>query len=430
MTENESIRFAGDINIANIEIIASNGHGQVITNQVIALEIYEDLFTPFISGVLIVKDSLDLANLFPLVGEEAVNIKVYTPTFKGKDKTIDDQFYIYKMANREVAGERNVVYELYFISREAIVDLNKKVSRAYEGKCSDIATKIITDKTNGLETNKTINIEETPNGVKFISNYWSPIKSLNYVAETSSNKNGSAGYLFFENRTGFNFVSTEKLYGQPTIQEFIYDAYMRDFAEDGRSYRNVEEEYKRIIEISIPVVFDYAERSMMGMHASKMISYDLVTKKYMVKTFDMLDNWDKKGHLNKFAPVSDKNIRRFNATLINYPKYYNNFNNYTDVTNSKTLQQRLSLLKQMRNTCIKIVVPGRTDYTVGSKVYMKLNKFNPIDNTDSNKDVLDNMFSGNYIISAINHEIDREKHQCNIELIKDSYIVDLNKGGR
>ena len=430
MTENESIRFAGDVNIANIEIIASDGHGQVITNQVIALEIYEDMFTPFISGVLIVKDSLDLANLFPLVGEESVNIKVYTPTFTDKDKIINNQFYIYKMANREIAGERNVVYELYFISKEAIVDLNKKVSRAYEGKISDIATKIITDKPNGLETTKTVNIEDTSNAVKYISNYWSPVKNMNYIADTAANKNGSAGYLFFENRKGFNFVSTENLYAQPIIQEFIYDAYMRDFTEDGRSYRNVEEEYKRIIEISIPVVFDYAERSMMGMHSSKLISYDIVTKKYSVKTFDMLDNWDKKVHLNKFAPVSDKNIRRFNASIITYPKYYNNFNNYTDVTNSKTIQQRLSILKQSRNTTVKIVVPGRTDYTVGSKVYMKLNKFNPIDSSDSNSDILDNMFSGNYIISAINHEIDREKHQCNIELIKDSYIVDLNRGGK
>ena len=60
---------------------------------------------------------------------------------------------------------------------------------------------------------------------------------------------------------------------------------------------------------------------------------------------------------------------------------------------------------------------------------MRLNKFNPIESIDTSKDTLDNMFSGNYLISAINHFIDREKHQCHIELIKDSYIVDLNKGG-
>ena len=40
------------------------------------------------------------------------------------------------------------------------------------------------------------------------------------------------------------------------------------------------------------------------------------------------------------------------------------------------------------------------------------------------------MFSGNYIISSVNHFIDREKHQCHMELIKDSFIVDLDKGGK
>jgi hypothetical protein len=40
------------------------------------------------------------------------------------------------------------------------------------------------------------------------------------------------------------------------------------------------------------------------------------------------------------------------------------------------------------------------------------------------------MLSGNYLIAAINHFIDREKHQCHIELIKDSFIVDLDKGAK
>jgi hypothetical protein len=430
MTDSEVIRFAGDVSINKIEIIASNGLGQEVTNQVVALEIYEDMFSPFISGVLALKDSLDLVNLFPLVGEEAVNIRISTPSFKDKDKIIDDQFYIFKMSNRTLVGERNVVYELHFISREAVVDINKKVSKAYQGKISDIARSILTDGQTGLETKKKLNIEETPNGMKFISNFWSPLKNLNYITETAVNKNGTAGYLFFENRKGFNFLSTEALYAAPVVQEFIYDSYMRDMLPNGTSRRNVEEEYKRVIDISIPEVFDYIDRSRSGMYASKMISYDIVTKKYVVKTYDMLNDWDKKVHLNKFSPVSKNNIRRFNSTIINQPKYYNNFNNYTDVTNSRILQQRMSLLQQINATKVEIVVPGRTDYTVGSKVYLKLNKFNPIDTTDSEKDVLDNIFSGYYIISAINHAIDREKHECHIELIKDSYSIDLDKGGK
>jgi hypothetical protein len=165
------------------------------------------------------------------------------------------------------------------------------------------------------------------------------------------------------------------------------------------------------------------------MFASKMTNHDLTTKKYVVKIFDMLEDFPKTKHLNEFSPVSDKAIRRAPATGFAYPKYYGNFNNFGDVTNARSIQRRMSLLQQAEATKIEIVVPGRTDYTVGQKIYMRLNKFNPIETSDISLDVLDNMFSGYYLISAINHFIDREKHQCHIELIKDSYIVDLDKGG-
>jgi hypothetical protein len=430
MANSEVIRFAGDVSIDKIEIISATGYGMEVSNQVAALEIYEDLFSPFISGVLALKDSLDLANLFPFVGEEYVNIKIHTPSFTGKDKIIDDQFVIYKMSNREMAGDRNLIYELHFMSREALVDLNKKVSICYQGKCSDIAKSIITDKLNGLESNKNAIIEDTPNGVKFIANFWPPIQSLNYTAETATNSTGAASYIFFENRHGLNFVSLDLLYKSSVTQNFIYDAYMRDFAADGRSFRNVEEEYKRVVEISIPTVYDYIDRARTGMFASKMSNYDLTTKKHVVKNYDMLDDFANNKHLNDYPVSSKKATRRANAMTFTYPKYHGNFNNFGDVTNARTIQKRMSLIAQAEATKVEIVVPGRTDYTVGQKVNLTLNKFNPIEGTDTTKDTTDNMLSGNYLISAINHFIDREKHQCHIELIKDSYIVDLDRGAK
>jgi len=331
------------------------------------------------------------------------------------------------MTNREMLGDRNLVYELHFISREAIVDLNKATSRSYSGKCSDIAKSIISG-ADGLESKKTPIIEETPNSVKFVANYWPPVRSLNYTAETSANSKGSANYLFFENRLGFNFVSLDYLYTTAPIQDFVYDSYMRDFTDDGRSFRNIEKEYKRIINISVPMMYDYMDRVKSGMYANKMTNYDLVSKKYIVKTFDMLDDFPNNTHLNDYPAASKKVIRRFNAMGFTYPKYHGNFDAYGDVTNSKTIQKRISQLLQAEATKIEIVVPGRTDYTVGKKVKVNLNKFNPITNTDT--DTVDNMFSGNYLISGINHFIDREKHQCHLELIKDSFIVDLDKGGQ
>jgi len=426
----EVIRFAGDVSIDKIQIISANGYGQEVTNQVIALEIYEDLFSPFISGVMAFKDSLDLANLFPFVGEEYVNIAIHTPSMTGPANVINDQFYIYKMTNRETQGNRNAIYELHFISREALVDVNKKVSVPYKGKCSDIIKTIIKDTVNGLESKKNINIEDTANSTKFIANYWSPVKSINHVAEYSLNQNNSLSYLFFESRKGLNFVSLENLYTSNVVQTFISDNFMRTFTPDGRSYRDIPAEYQRIIEISIPKAFDYLDRARSGMYASKMITFDVTTKKFVVKNYDMLTDFKNNKHLNDYPVASNASVRRSASTVFDYSKYYGSFNSYTDTTNTAGIQQRMSLMQQAMATRVEILVPGRTDYTVGQKVFLNLNKFNPIQSSDSSKDVQDKMFSGNYVISAINHSIDRDAHQCKMELIKDSFIVDLNKGGQ
>ena len=52
----EYLRFAGDVNIEKVSITTSSGFTQEITNQVVGLQIFEDLFSPFITGSLVIKD--------------------------------------------------------------------------------------------------------------------------------------------------------------------------------------------------------------------------------------------------------------------------------------------------------------------------------------------------------------------------------------
>lgn len=427
MIESDKIRFAGDVSIDNITVITSKGFKQNITNQIMALEIYEDLFSPFITGTISIKDSYDFVNLFPFIGEEYINVKVYTPSFEQKDY-IDQQFYIYKVSDRILMNDRTVVYQLHFISKEAIVDINKHISKAYSGKVSDIAKQIITNKETGLESVKQLVIEPTSNSTKFISNYWSPVKSLSYCTNSALTSSGSANYVFFENRKGFNFVSLESLYKQATTSEFVYDNYSRDVSKDGRSTINLNEDYKRILDIDVPVVQDYMHRATSGMFASKLITHDILTKKYSVKNFDIESQYSKATHLNENGIVSKNNIRHPNSKILVMPKHYSAFNKFTNVSNSAFIQNRISQLSQSETTKLNIIVLGRTDYTVGMKVKVKLNKVEPIGPKELEEDIIDKILSGYYIVSAINHYINRDKHECNMELIKDSFMMNLNEG--
>ena len=57
MSNVEKLSFAGDVQIRDITIITTSGFAVTITPQVATIEIYEDLFSPFISGKMVIRDS-------------------------------------------------------------------------------------------------------------------------------------------------------------------------------------------------------------------------------------------------------------------------------------------------------------------------------------------------------------------------------------
>jgi len=423
MKPNQVLRFAGDVSIDKVKIITAKGFYQDVGAQVINVQFYEDLFAPFITGSLILKDSLDLVNLFPFIGEEYLELEISTPTLDKNN--IKGKYYIYKMTNREMTGDKSVVYQLHFISVEAIVDLNKKTSRVFADKISKLVEPFIKDKTFGLESDKKVYVEDTLNNLKYISNYWTPVQNIMYLADTAINTNRTPSYVFFENRDGFYFISLEQLYTNAIFQDFVYDKYTRDDRPGGGSVRNPEKDYKRILEISIPTAFDYMDRIRSGMLSSRQVSYDVTKKTYTAKNYNMFQRFEQQKHLNKYPINSDRSVFRAASRIITYPKNFGNFNGFGDVTNAKSNQERISLLKLAEANKINITVPGRCDYTVGQKIKLDLKRIEPLSKKDG--DTTDKMFSGNYIIAAINHYVDREKHECYMEIIKESSMMDMNR---
>ena len=245
-----------------------------------------------------------------------------------------------------------------------------------------------------------------------------------YCAENAVNKNKVPNYVFFENRQGFYFVSLDALYASNPYQSFVYDKYNRDSLPGGGDARNTAEDYTRILDLSIPTAFDYLDRINSGMLSSRIHSYDIIRKTYTARNYNIFNKFDKVNHLNPNPLNSSGVIFKNNATIINYPRMFNNFNSFGDATNFKTIQERLSSMKVSNAHQLEITVPGRTDYTVGQKVSVVLNKVEATAASDS--DLTDRMFSGFYLVSAINHVISRESHECNMELIKESLQADVN----
>jgi hypothetical protein len=427
----EIISFAGDITVEKINIQSQDGTTYSITNQLVSIQIFEDLFSSFISGILTIKDSLDFINGLPMIGQELLDISIYTPTLKDKGGHIKGQFYITVLNNREYLAERNVLYELSFISKEAIVDANIKLSKSYIGTASDIAKNVLTDKLVKFDVVKKLNIEPSKNNLSYISNYWSPTRNMQYLCEHAINKEGSPSYVFFENRDGFNFGSLETLSTSPTItQEFKYDNSTQVVTASGTSVRDIQEDYRRVTFFALKKGFNLYQRISSGMFASVVFSADITTKRYNAKIFDYPESFDGTKRLNSY-PLFKREDKEFplyyTAKVINEPRQFDNFTNQGDPSAFQFVQRRISEVLQIDDIAIEINVPGRTDYTVGQVVRITSFQIEPITKSESNRSQLDMIFSGKYVITSINHFITRESHQCSLELIKDSYISSFTK---
>lgn len=426
----QTLSFAGDVTVQKCSVISSTGVEFSVKGQLVALQIFEDLYSPFISGTIIFKDSLDFVNALPFIGQETLSLIVYTPSLERNGGKIEGQFYIHKMKDREYDGDRSVVYEMSFISKEFLNDINIKISRGYQGKVSDIAREVLTDKSAAFNTVKKLNIEESKNSIKYVSNYWSPVRNMNYIADRALNNTGSPSYVFFENRDGFNFGSLDVLMSSDNkaVQKFNYSNSTRNISNSGSSSRDFNQDYKKISTFSVTDGFNTMERLRNGMIASRLYSYDLTSKQIDIRNFDIFSNFKQKKHLNAFPTVSTNLPAYYTSKMLLVPKSTMQFTGFDDVSNTKFLQRRISELNQANDFKLTITVPGRLDYTVGQTVVIQSFQVEPIKSSDTLSEITDKIFSGRYLISAINHFITQKSHECTIELVKDSYIKDVFKG--
>lgn len=424
----DALRFAGDVNVDRVMLVSASGVAVDVTAMVTEIQIFEDIFQFYTTGTLAVRDSLDMPTIFPFVGEERLKLVVKTPGLPDNtENRISKEFYVYKLSDKTIMSDRNVFYMLHFCSIEKVLNSNIKLSKTYSGKISEIATKLI--RSEGLASGMTLHVDETANSIKYTSNYWSPYKNLDYLMQRAISGTRSANYLFFENRSGLNFVSLDSLFAQEAILEYTYDKFSRDSTPTDGTLMHTGKEFSRLVEVKIERAYDYLQRTQTGAYASKMISYDITTKKYTTKNYTMFDNYNGEVHLNKY-PIATLDIAaRINSNIYNYPKYNSNFNAFGDDGAQKWLQNRISLMSQLTNSFkVTADAAGRTDMTVGKTVYLKLYKNTPISQESTSEEILDTLFSGKYIVSAINHRITQGRHYMHMEFLKESMIINPMSG--
>jgi hypothetical protein len=421
----EQLTYAGQYDLITADILQPGGFALDVRDQIQLITIYEDLFSPLMSGNMVMLDTADLPNLFGQSGTDLLRLKIKTPTLD-KSKAIDRLFHIYRLSDREQTNERSLSYVYHFVAAESLLDSNKTVSKTFRGKAETTVEKIIKKE---IGTEVPLNADPTINEFTYTSNHWSPLKNIVYCTEHAvSNEDKTPDIIFYENRDGFNLKSLTKLCKEKPIASFTSDDSLSQIVSDGVNagdvVKNLEVDYANISMVYAGTYYDYLKAKSVGTFSTRMFSYDMTSKKFDDKTYNT--NMDTRKKLNEMsfykADLIDNSYIGGNSTIhVNQSHHYKVYDNTKEVSDFATKQQRISILRQLQIHKIEITVFGRTDYTVGKTVVVSINSLRQFDRTNSDKDIFDNVLSGKYIVSAIAHRFTRSgKHECTLELSRDT----------
>ena len=414
------IQAGGDVEISKLLLVNFSGEVLNITSLFTEMNIFEDIFSCSLSGVINMIDTMDVITNFPIIGEEQLIIEYKTAGYP-EDMKITQVFKTYKLSDQIIAGPHKQTYNIHFTTPEAFMDLNMKLSKAYNGTSPIIIGNLLTKE---IETEKDFQLEECSNNIKFVSPFWSPFKCINYAVKNAatSDSNKMGNYMFFETNLKYRFASLNTLFNDGVIASFHYSNDTDRNPVGDKSERDVMAEMSKIYDLRIDERFNQLNRMRNGTYSHTVWDHNLLFKSINKRTYHYDNDFAKSSHLGKY-PVDSAKYNYSSETLMSsitsVPYTHNTIK--SDVL-GKTLTTRLPLMNQLDLFRMEITVHGRTDIEVGDLVNITIGGLERL--TDDDKVSSSNYFDGKYIITSIMHRITAKKHLMVMNVAKESIDSD------
>jgi len=450
------IQFAGDYNIKEIKLFTSSGNVIDLSEAVITMNIYEDIFSPSITGTLGIVDTNAIIMNAPITGQDYLSFKITTPGLENQSIDFTENVMsIYRIDTRVSVSSGTEVFTLHFCSPEGLRDNRVRVSKSYTKSIDNIVKDVLTSKFY-INSNKDLFIEPTVGIKKMVVPNMHPFKLINQLKrEAQAEYNGSPHYLFYENINGIHFRSLDSLYAQKEIGTYHSgDAGTIDFKKGG--FGNVEYELKRVLDYQFNSNNDTLKNIAGGMLASSILSHNIYNKSYNYNDFDYISDFKKYDRVNgniltaalgaqdNFPIYNEVALDEFDNTISQFPDsrihlhptstvngadaqhydYQTNTYPYTPNKIDETYLSRQSKFMELNDgASITMEINGTTTVYAGSMINFDM----PINGTDHENEKTDKYYSGRYLIQSTRHMFDQKdkRHTIMMNLVKDSLNSEL-----
>jgi len=423
-------------------ITSLDGRSFDLTGKITEFNYYEDILKQSVTADMEITSSFSYVNQLPIRGGEKVIISLETAfgvVEFGTEGSPDNALYVYKVSGHNT--ERMIEEcKIHLTTLERFSNESTRCMKKYNFQGIDVHVKDILENT--LKTKKDIKVEPTANSYTFIGNSkkpfytltWLGSKSISQVAEKSGvsgegkeglNK-GTAGFLFYENYSGYHFRSIDSLVANTQVQDNKSDIepkfkyfYTGKIIENANLKNNVT-----IMRYNSIKNIDLRNALKIGMYCNQFYYYNTQSNElslYNYKLKDEIKNATKLGSEesitvnSEFAGTPTRSMFRTSD--------HGTLNPDGSLTESQSdsggdaiLAKSVSRINLLFTQGLNILVPLNVKLKVGDLIYCEFPKIEGGQSTD-----IDEQMSGNYVIREVHHQFLPNKNKSSLLLMRDSY---------
>ena len=443
------IQYAGEYEIEELRLFSSSGNIIPLNGLMMSLTIFENIFSPTMSGQIVLLDTNSIVLNLPIIGQEYLSFRIKTASLGKKSDIIDyteNVFSIYKIDKR-LMGDGAEAIVLHFASPEMLRNSRTRVSKSYTNSLDKIVIDVLQN-ASYLNSKKDLFIEGTVGVRKLIAPNSFPFTFVQKLAsEAISTEHGSPYFMFYENKDGIHFRSLDSLYNQPVSAEYNTGKFSHQES-SGTVVKDVLDEYSRPISHQIVQSNDMLSNVRGGLLGSNLITHDIYKKNYNTKSFRYFKNLKDHSRLSNNPIYNTNVIDEFGNTLDTFTDANihlhptskvgeNDAQHYTDATTApyspnrienSLLHRQAKFLELKRGISLVVEVHGMTNMAVGQTIDFEMLVVGEAHREKG--DQADPYYSGKYLITQLKHQFDevpQKYHTIVMTIIKDGYSQELEQ---
>jgi len=414
-----------------------------ISQVIIELNIFESIELPYLTGLVMINDAVDLLNRVGFTGTERLEIKLSQPN---SSFTLIKKFVVERIEKSEKINDQQEVLLLRIIEEHAYNSALIRFSKAYTGKPEKIIEKMLADQLKmPLRNNST---ETSQMDMKVVVPYMTPLQACEWLRVRATTINGSPYFLYSsinDKDLVLNDLDTILLEGSWNTAIDKPFTYSQRNSSLFNQNQNINRQAYVIESYTYGNTEDTLALARQGIFGAQYYFTDLSSGVTEQQHFDIRKvvskletsqvlQGSKTLAIDIDYVVNNQQINNVNSAHVHqivangsYPDYFNYYEEGAGgVTKYMLNAANVSLRHLLFKNSIQLKVPGAAFLTGSNKSIGKMfevNIFNSDISLQNNagvtmEDMKDKKKSGDYLVYAARHVFSLGKHTVMIDAVK------------